>query len=85
VVIDVSSLSGDTVKFGAKVTVVDEDTDEKLTYQLVGEMEADVKQGRLAITAPLARALIGKQVGDSVDVSTPKGEKVYEVLKIKFG
>jgi transcription elongation factor GreA len=85
VVIDVSSLSGDTVKFGAKVTVVDEDTDEKLTYQLVGEMEADVKQGRLAITAPLARALIGKQVGDSVDVSTPKGEKAYEVLKIKFG
>jgi transcription elongation factor GreA len=85
VVIDVSSLSGDTVKFGAKVTVVDEDTDEKLTYQLVGEMEADVKKGRLAITAPLARALIGKQVGDSVDVSTPKGEKVYEVLKIKFG
>ena len=85
VVIDVSSLSGDTVKFGAKVTVVDEDTDEKLTYQLVGEMEADVKQGRLAIPAPLARALIGKQVGDSVDVSTPKGEKVYEVLKIKFG
>ena len=85
VVIDVSSLSGDSVKFGAKVTVVDEDTDEKLTYQLVGEMEADVKQGRLAITAPLARALIGKQVGDSVDVSTPKGEKVYEILKIKFG
>ena len=85
VVIDVSSLSGDSVKFGAKVTVVDEDTDEKLTYQLVGEMEADVKQGRLAITAPLARALIGKQVGDSVDVSTPKGEKAYEVLKIKFG
>ncbi len=85
VVIDVSSLSGDSVKFGATVTMVDEDTDEKLTYQLVGEMEADVKQGRLAITAPLARALIGKQVGDSVDVSTPKGEKAYEVLKIKFG
>ena len=85
VVIDVSSLSGDSVMFGATVTVVDEDTDEKLTYQLVGEMEADVKQGRLAITAPLARALIGKQVGDSVDVSTPKGEKAYEVLKIKFG
>jgi transcription elongation factor GreA len=84
VVIDVSSLSGDTVKFGATVTVVDEDTDEELTYQLVGEMEADVKQGRLAITAPLARALIGKQVGDSVDVSTPKGEKLYEVLKVEF-
>ncbi len=83
-VIDVSSLSGKTVKFGAKVTVIDEDTDDKLTYQLVGELEADVKAGRLAITAPLARALIGKTVGDSVDVSTPKGEKSYEILKVKF-
>ncbi len=83
-VIDVSSLSGKTVKFGAKVTVVDEDTEDKLTYQLVGELEADVKAGRLAITAPLARALIGKTVGDSVDVSTPKGEKSYEIVKVKF-
>jgi transcription elongation factor GreA len=84
-VIDVTKLSGDTVKFGATVTVVDEDTDEKLTYQLVGEDEADVKQGRLAITAPLARALIGKEKGDSVEVNTPKGEKVYEILKVKYG
>ncbi|MDH3472602.1 MAG: transcription elongation factor GreA [Rhodospirillales bacterium] len=83
-VIDVSHLSGKTVTFGATVTVVDEDTDEKLKYQLVGELEADVKAGRLAITAPLARALIGKEVGDSVEVSTPKGEKVYEILRVKF-
>src|SRR3989304_10627329 len=74
-VIDVSKLSGKTVKFGATVTLIDEDTDEKLTYQLVGEDEADVKQGRLAITAPLARALIGKSTGDSVEGHPPKGEK----------
>lgn len=83
-VIDVTKLSGNTVKFGATVTIVDEDTDEKLTYQLVGEDEADVKRGRLAITAPLARALIGKEKGDSVEVNTPKGEKVYEILKVKY-
>lgn len=83
-VIDVSGLSGKTVKFGATVTIVDEDTEEKLTYQLVGELEADVKVGRLAINAPLARALVGKTVGDSVEVITPKGEKVYEILKVKF-
>ena len=83
-VIDVATLSGKTVKFGATVTIVDEDTDEKLTYQLVGETEADVKAGRLAISAPLARALIGKSVGDSVDVTTPKGDKMYEILKVKF-
>ncbi len=83
-VIDISHLSGKTVKFGATVTLVDEDTEEKLKYQLVGELEADVKAGRLAITAPLARALIGKEVGDSVEVSTPKGEKVYEVVRVRF-
>ena len=83
-VIDVSKLSGDTVKFGATVTLVDEDTDEEFAYQLVGEFEADVKNGKLAITAPLARAIIGKSVGDSVEVSTPKGERVYESLKVKF-
>jgi len=84
VVIDISNLSGKTVTFGATVTLVDEDTEEKLTYQLVGEMEADVKEGRLAVTAPLARALIGKEVGDTVEVNTPKGEKAYEILKVKF-
>ncbi len=83
-VIDISSLSGNTVTFGATVTLVDEDTDEKLTYQLVGELEADVKEGRLAVTAPLARAVIGKEVGDTVEVNTPKGEKAYEILKVKF-
>jgi len=83
-VIDVASLDGDTVKFGATVTLVDEDTDAKTAYQLVGEMEADVKEGRLAITAPLARALIGKEVGDSVEVMTPAGSKAYEILKVKY-
>ncbi len=83
-VIDIAHLSGKTVKFGATVTLVDEDTEEKLKYQLVGELEADVKAGRLAITAPLARALIGKEVGDSVEVSTPKGEKVYEIVRVRF-
>jgi len=83
-VIDVSKLSGKTVMFGATVTLIDEDTDEKLTYQLVGEDEADVKHGRLAITAPLARALIGKSIGDSVEVHTPKGEKAYEIRKVKY-
>jgi transcription elongation factor GreA len=83
-VIDISHLSGKSVKFGATVTLVDEDTEEKLKYQLVGELEADVKAGRLAITAPLARALIGKEVGESVEVSTPKGEKVYEIVRVRF-
>ena len=83
-VIDISHLSGKTVMFGATVTLLDEDTEKKLKYQLVGEAEADVKAGRLAITAPLARALIGKQVGESVEVFTPKGEKAYEILKVKF-
>ncbi len=83
-VIDVTLLSGETVKFGATVKIVDEETDEELTYQLVGEVEADVKSGRLAINAPLARSLIGKSVGDSVEVVTPKGEKGYEILEVKF-
>lgn len=83
-VIDVSKLSGDTVKFGATVTLVDEDTEDEITYQLVGDVEADVKQGRLAISAPLARALIGKEVGDSVELSTPAAEKSYEILTIKY-
>ena len=83
-VIDVSSLDGDTVKFGATVTLADEDTDEEATYQIVGEIEADIKEGRLSISAPLSRALIGKEVGDSVEVSTPKGEKGYEIIKVEF-
>ena len=83
-VIDPAKLSGKTVKFGATVTLVDEDTDESSTYQIVGEDEADISKGRLAITAPLSRALIGKTVGDSVEVRTPKGEKAYEIVKVKF-
>ena len=83
-VIDVSQLSGKTVKFGASVTLADEDTDEETTYQIVGEHEADIKEGLLSITSPLARALISKSVGDSVEVPTPKGAKAYEVIKVKF-
>src|SRR5580692_1083638 len=83
-VIDVSKLSGDTVKFGATVTLVDEDTEEKKVYQIVGEAEADVKAGRVSITSPTARALIGKKVGDTVEVNTPGGGKSYEILKIAF-
>ena len=83
-VIDVSQLSGSNVKFGAHVTLVDEDTDEEAVYQIVGEQEADVKEGRISITSPIARALIGKTVGDSVEVNTPGGGKSYEILKVKF-
>ena len=83
-VIDVSALSGRDVKFGAKVRLADEDTDEKITYQIVGEDEADIKQGKLSITAPLARALIGKRAGDSVEVVTPAGSKSYEIISVRF-
>jgi transcription elongation factor GreA len=83
-VIDVSKLSGDTVTFGATVTLVDEDTDEKKVWQLVGETEADAKAGRISITSPLARALIGKKKGASVEVNTPKGAKAYKVMKIEW-
>lgn len=83
-IIDVSKLSGDTVKFGATVTLADEDTGEKKVYQIVGEAEADVKSGRVSVTSPTARALIGKTVGDTVEVNTPGGGKSYEVLKVAF-
>jgi len=83
-IIDVSKLSGKAVKFGATVTLADEETDEKIVYQLVGEDEADISERRLSITSPLARALIGKSVGDSVEVSTPRGSKAYEVVKVAF-
>jgi transcription elongation factor GreA len=83
-VIDVSKLSGSSVKFGATVTLVDEDTDEKKIFQIVGESEADVKSGRVSITSPTARALIGKKEGDSVEVNTPGGGKSYEILKVAF-
>ena len=83
-VIDTSSLSGSTVKFGATVTVVDEDIDEEMSFQIVGEDEADIKSKRLSVKSPLARALIGKQVGDEVEVNTPGGGKVYELLKVQY-
>jgi len=83
-VIDPKTLSGDTIKFGAAVKLVDEDTDEEKTYQIVGEVEANIESGLLNINSPLARALIGKEVGDSVEVSTPSGGRCYEVLEIKF-
>jgi transcription elongation factor GreA len=83
-VIDVSKLSGDTIKFGATVTLIDEDTDKKQVWQLVGEPEADAKAGRISITSPLARALIGKAKGASVEVVTPSGAKAYEVKKIEW-
>ena len=83
-VIDVSKLSGNTVKFGATVKLVDEDTEEEKSYQLVGENEADVKGGKVSITSPTARALIGKKVGDTVEVNTPGGGKSYEILSIAF-
>ncbi len=84
-VIDPSTLQGNTVKFGATVTVVDEDIDEEMSFTIVGEDESDIKQHRLSISSPLARALIGKQVGDEVQVNTPGGGKYYEVTKISFG
>jgi len=83
-VIDVSKLSGNTVKFGATVTLVDEDTEEEKSYQIVGDSEADVKSGKVSVSSPIARALIGKKVGDAVEVNTPGGGKSYEVLKVAF-
>jgi len=82
-VIDPASLSG-AIKFGATVTVVDEDTDEEKTYQIVGEAEADIERGLLNLRSPLARALIGKEEGDSVEVRTPGGERSYEVLSVRY-
>jgi transcription elongation factor GreA len=84
-VIDVSKLSGDKVKFGATVQVVDEDTEEKKTYQIVGDMEADVKSGRISISSPIARALIGKEVGDTIEVNAPGGARGYEIVDLRFG
>ena len=84
-VIDVSTMSGDTVKFGATVKVVNEDTDEESTYQIVGEDEADVKMGKISITSPLSRAMISKEVGDSVEVIAPGGTKAYEILEVRYG
>src|SRR3954470_9536548 len=84
-IIDISKLSGDRIKFGATVKLVDEDTEEEKTYQIVGEPEADVRSGRVSVTSPIARALMGKTIGDTVEVSTPGGGKSYEVVGVQFG
>lgn len=83
-VIDVKALKGKQVMFGATVTVADEETDEKKTYQIVSEYEADASKGRISVTSPIARALIGRSVGDSVEVTTPRGQKDYEIVKVQF-
>ena len=83
-VIDVSKLSGKVVKFGATVTIVDEDTEQKAKYQIVGDLEADFAKGRISISSPLARALIGKTTGDTVEVNTPSGGRSYEITKVEF-
>jgi len=84
-VIDITKLTGDRVRFGATVTLIDEDTAKKSTYQIVGADEAEVNEGRLSIASPLSRALIGKEEGDAVEITTPNGIHGYEILKIKFG
>ena len=83
-VIDVGKLSGKDIKFGATIRLVDENTDEESTYQIVGADESDIKAGLLSVDAPLARALIGKSPGDTVEVSTPSGFKSYEILKVRY-
>ena len=84
-VIDPSTLTGDTVKFGAVIHLVDEDTETEVMYQIVGVHEADIKRARLSISSPLAKALISKRVGDTVSVPAPGGDKSYEILKIIYG
>ena len=83
-VIDISKLSGSSIKFGATVTLVDEDTDEKSKYQIVGDVESDARKGRISLSSPIARALIGKSKGDSVEVAAPGGARSYEILKVEF-
>ena len=83
-VIDVSKLSGSQVKFGATVSLLDEDTEQESRYQIVGDHEADVKAGKISISSPIARAIIGKENGDVVEVSTPAGVKAYEITKVEW-
>jgi len=83
-IIDVSKLDGEVVKFGATVTLADEETEEESTYQIVGELEADIASGLLSVTSPLARAIIGKSVGDQVEVATPRGARDYEIVAVAF-
>jgi transcription elongation factor GreA len=83
-IVDVTKLSGATIKFGATVTLVDEDTDEKVKYKIVGDTEASIKDGKVSISSPIARAIIGKSKGDSAEVTTPKGSRSYQVLKVEW-
>jgi transcription elongation factor GreA len=83
-IVDTSKLSGTSIKFGATVTLSDEDTDEKVKYKIVGDLEANVRDGKISISSPIARALIGKSKGDTAEVTTPKGSRSYEVLKIEW-
>ncbi len=83
-VIDPTSMSGDVVRFGATVTLADEDTDEESTYQIVGEDEGDIRNGLLSLTSPLARAMIGRETGDSIEVTAPGGSKAYEIMKVHY-
>ncbi|MFM8701927.1 MAG: transcription elongation factor GreA [Hyphomicrobiales bacterium] len=83
-VIDISKLSGSTIKFGATVKLIDDDTEEEKVYQIVGDSEADVKGGKVSISSPIARALIGKKTGDSIEVNTPGGGKSYEILEVAY-
>ncbi len=83
-IVDTSKLSGTSIKFGATVTLVDEDTEEKVKYKIVGDLEANVREGKISISSPIARALIGKSKGDTAEVTTPKGARSYEVLKIEW-
>ncbi len=83
-VIDPKDMKGDTIKFGATIKLVDEESEENVTYQIVGEYEASLEQGRIANTAPIARALMGKKAGDNVEVKTPKGTRYYEVLSVSY-
>ncbi len=84
-VIDPATLSGDRVKFGAHVSLLDEETEKEATYQIVGVHEADIKYARLSISSPLAKALINKKVGDTISVPAPSGDRSYEILNVKFG
>lgn len=83
-VIETAKLSGATIKFGATVTLIDEDTQDKVKYKIVGDLEASVKDGKISISSPIARALIGKSKGETAEVTTPKGSRSYEVLKVEW-
>ncbi|MEM7300725.1 MAG: transcription elongation factor GreA [Pseudomonadota bacterium] len=83
-IIDISKIAGDTIKFGATVTLIDEETEEEKHYQIVGDPEADVASGKVSISSPISRALIGKEEGDSVEVMAPGGSRTYEVLRVQF-